>query len=349
MRARSAWSAVGGAIPVVALFVDGCRTPTQVTLDIGTNVVCADMRGVEVVVAGDPREAEHRAALDAPGIRYATATTGVCTEGASPRPIGTLVVTPGGGSGAVVVVAAFGGAKISDCMAPNFGPGCIVARRRFAFADHTASTLPIVLDPVCSGVPCNESSTCVGKKCVDSAVDCASGTCTDPGQRSPDGGLVEVDSASPLDSAMAADAPVDAPRDGSGDATQDAPAEGGGDAGAGRCPTSTMCDSLAPATCAAAGIPVACCYETNPATCKAPGNCATLSGCCRSSLDCTGGDICCASTRVASAATVIDCRPRNECQAAGAVVCSTVGGAGCGGGACIAAIYSAKPDYYLCS
>ena len=67
----------------------------------------------------------------------------------------------------MVVVAAFGDVKVADCIAPNFAPGCIVARRRFAFADYTAATLPIVLDPVCSGVPCNESSTCVGKKCVD--------------------------------------------------------------------------------------------------------------------------------------------------------------------------------------
>ena len=146
------------------------------------------MRGVEIVVAADSREAERRAALDAPGIRYATASTSACLEGASSRTIGTLVVTPGGGSGAVVVVAAFGGVKVAGCIAPNFAPGCIVARRRFAFADYTAATLPIVLDPVCSGVPCNESSTCVGKKCVDSAVDCVSGTCTDPGQTAPDGG-----------------------------------------------------------------------------------------------------------------------------------------------------------------
>lgn len=287
------------------------------------------------------------AALDAPGIRYATASTSACLEGASPRTIGTLVVTPGGGSGAVVVVAAFGGVKVADCIAPNFAPGCIVARRRFAFADYTAATLPIVLDPVCSGVPCNESSTCVGKKCVDSAVDCVSGTCSDPEQTAPDGGLVEVDSASPLDSSVASDTGTDAPRDGAGDAPLDAPVESGGDAGPGFCPATASCGSAIATTCNAA----ACCYATNPATCTPPGACASLSGGCRSSLDCPDSAVCCASTKIASATTVISCRPRSDCAATmGTVVCSTVGGTGCGpSGACLAALYTANPDYYLCS
>ena len=251
----------------------------------------------------------------------------------------------------MVVVAAFGGVKIADCIAPNFAPGCIVARRRFAFADYTAATFPIVLDPVCSGVPCNESSTCVGKKCVDSAVNCTAGTCSDPGQTTPVGGLVEVDALSPLDSAVALDPGSDAPNDGAGDAPHDAPVETGGDAGGGgSCPTTTTCDSLQRSVACISLAPVACCYEANPATCKPPGTCAALSGCCRSSLDCNGSDICCASTKVASNATVISCKPQNDCVAAmGAVVCSTVGGTGCGGKACIAAFYTAKPDYYHCS
>ena len=339
---------IGGAIPVVALFVDGCRSPTQVTLDVGTNVVCSDMRGVEIIVAGDPQEAEHRAALDAPGIRYATASTEVCTEGPSPRPIGTLVVTPGGGGGAVVVVAAFGGAKVSDCIAPNFGPGCIVARRRFAFADHTPSTLPIVLDPVCSGVPCNESSTCVGKKCVDSAVDCGSGTCTDPGQPSPDGGLVEVDSASPLDSsAPDLEASSDAPVESGADGGHDAGKEGGGPVGS--CPTMMPCLSEVPTACVSAGANVSCCYASNPASCQPKGACSSISGCCRDSNDCAPGNVCCANTRNATTSTVVDCRPASECRMAGAVVCHTVGSSGCGGGACSADPYSVKPDYYRCS
>ncbi|CAN5876622.1 hypothetical protein BH11MYX4_BH11MYX4_53320 [soil metagenome] len=353
MRSKARWVVASGALPAVALLSDGCRTPTQVTVDIGTNVVCADMRGVEIVVAADAHEAERRAALDAPGIRYATASTTACTEGPEPRKVGTLVVTPGSGDGAVVVVAAFGGVKASDCVAPSFAPGCIVARRRFAFVDHTAVTLPIVLDPSCSGIPCNENSTCVGKKCVDSVVDCSSGTCGGPGRPSPDGGLVEVDAASPLDSSVVADGSADGPVEGStGDASQDGPVEGGPDGGGvrGTCPTAMDCGAVQGKTCASAGALVACCSDSDPATCKPPGTCAAFSGCCRDSTDCQGADICCASTMVALSTTYVSCKSRSDCAAGmGKVVCSTVGPTGCGGGACIAALYRAKPDYYFCS
>jgi hypothetical protein len=175
MRTRFTLVSLGSALPAVALLAHGCRTPTQVTLEISTNVVCSDLRAVDIVVARDSHAAEHGAALDAPGQRFASASTTSCTEGAAPRRVGTLVVTPGSGDGSVVVVAAFGKATAADCTAPRFAPECIVARRRFGFVDHQSLTLPIVLDPICAGVACNENTTCVGKACVDSL---------DPGRRS---------------------------------------------------------------------------------------------------------------------------------------------------------------------
>jgi len=367
MRARPLLLTVGVALPAVALVAQapGCRTATQVTLDIETNVVCADMRGVDIVIAPDSHEAEHRAALDVPGTRFATATTTDCAEGAAPRQVGTLVVTPGGGNGAVVVVAAFGSASTSDCMAPKFAPGCIVSRRRFGFVDHQAVTLPIVLDPICAGIPCNENSTCVGKKCVDSQVDCTSGTCGDPGQRSDDGGLVEVDAFSPLDAASGVDASeaggADASSDDASDgsisdgAVHDAPVEGSTDAGnGGSCPPGgTTCAAPSAVTCfALPATPNMCCYASSPPTCGAPGSCAGISGCCRSADDCpNAGDVCCASTAVVDSTTTIVCKPRAACAAAaGVAVCSTTGNTGCGPmHVCIGSIYSTAPDYYGCS
>ena len=360
MRARAKLLTMSAALPAVALLGHGCRTATQVTIEIGTNVVCADLRGVDIVIASDSHEAEHRAALDVPGTRFATTTTTDCAEGAPPRRVGTLAITPGSGSGAVVLVAAFGSARVSDCVAPNFGPGCIVARRRFGFVDHSAVTLPIVLDPVCAGVPCNESSTCVGKKCVDSAVDCSSGTCAEPGQRSMDGGLVEVDAVSPLDAsggmdsadAGASDAAADASDSASGDG---AVADGSVDAGGGgSCPMSVSCAQPSASVCTqvAGGSPGSCCYENGAmATCTPLGSCAAISGCCRSADDCTNGDVCCASTGVASTSTVIVCKSRSACMGAGGVsVCATPGNAGCGQNhVCIGSTYSTMPDYFGCS
>ena len=363
MAARSKVLTIGVALPAVALVAQapGCRTATQVTLDIETNVVCSDMRGVDIVIAADSHDAEHRAALDVPGIRYATATTSSCADGPAPRRVGTLVVTPGGGDGAVVVVAAFGSTTTSDCMAPSFAPGCIVARRRFGFVDHQAVTLPIVLDPICAGIPCNENSTCVGKKCVDSQVDCASGTCGDPGQRSGDGGLVEVDAFSPLDASGGdasegggADATADGASDGSiSDGATDAPFEASSDAGSGgSCPFggSTCAAPIAVACPPLPASPDLCCYSVSPPTCGGPGKCAGMSGCCRSSDDCTGGDVCCASTATPTAATTIVCKPRAACGMGQTIVCATPGNAGCGAGhSCIGSIYSQSPDYYGCS
>lgn len=365
MRSRSKLLTFGAALPTVALLGHGCRTATQVTIDIGTNVVCADMRGVDIVIAGDSHEAEHRAALDVPGTRFATTTTSDCTEGAPPRKVGTLALTPSSGGGAVVLVAAFGTTRVADCIAPNFGPGCIVARRRFGFVDHMAVTLPIVLDPVCAGVPCNESSTCVGKKCVDSTVDCTSGTCADPGQRSPDGGLVEVDAFSPLDSSGGTDAADAAAADGADGAVGDGGVSDGAldgsdgsiDAGGGGyCPAFTTCAAPAAASCvgmASFGSPAAaCCYESPlMPSCKPLGTCAAISGCCRSADDCAVGDVCCASTPTAMSSTVIVCKPRGACMAAGGTsVCATPGNNGCGAmHSCIGSIYSQQPDYYGCS
>ena len=350
----------------MALLGHGCRTATQVTVDVGTNVVCADMRGVDIVIAGDPHEAEHRAALDAPGTRFATTTTSDCTEGAPPRRVGTLALTPSGGGGAVVLVAAFGNTRVADCVAPNFGPGCIVARRRFGFVDHLAVTLPIVLDAICAGVPCNESSTCVGKKCVDSTVDCSSGTCAEPGQRSADGGLVEVDAVSPLDSSGGTDASDASVVDGSDGAVGDgATSDGAVDAseggvvdagGGGSCPVSTTCSGTMAVGCIGMALlgssANACCYETSSMpTCKALGSCAAISGCCRSADDCSNGDVCCASTTMPMASTVIVCKPRSACTADGGTsVCATPGPNGCGAThTCISSVYSTQPDYYGCS
>jgi hypothetical protein len=351
MRPRATLVSIGAALPAVVLMAHGCREATQLTLDIGTNVVCADMRGVDIIVASNPRAAEHRAALDAPGTRFATATTSECIEGAAPRKIGTLVVTPSGGDGAVVVVAAFGGARAEDCIAPRFGPGCIVARRKFSFVDHTAVTLPIVLDPVCAGVPCDENSTCVGAKCVDSKVDCSGGTCSPPGEVLPDGGVVLVDAPSQLDGAGGDGAVVDGGGDASAhDAASTDAAEGGfNDAGAGTCPMAVSCLGVGP-ICSSPDVALFCCYS--PATsCVTAGLCAGLSGCCRSSDDCNAGDICCASTATATLDTVVTCRPRTECLAnTGTPVCNTPGNDGCGPGhVCIGSTYSTTPQYFSCS
>jgi hypothetical protein len=358
MASRAKLLCLGSVLPGVVLAAHGCRAPTQVTLELGTNVACADMRGADIFVAPGAHSAEERAALITATSRFPSATSSNCDDGPAPRRIGTLVLTPSGGSGAVVVVAAFGKATTEDCKAPSFAAECIVARRQFSFIDHTAVTLPIVLDPVCAGVPCNENSTCVGKRCVDSKVDCSSGTCGEPGVVGPDGGLIEEDAASPL--VDAAPPEGDASADGAADASDAATPADGGDGGTSdggpprACPAVVTCVSSPATTCTSPALSMCCYGSTPPPVCTAgAAACAFLSGCCRDSTDCAGGDICCASTNVPTNSTNITCKTRLSCQAGGGVpVCNTPGNIGCGpSSVCFAGKYSSAPfpDYFSCS
>jgi hypothetical protein len=359
MRLRARWLTVGSALPTVVLLADGCRSATEVKLDIATNVVCADMRGVDIVVAADPHAAESRAALAGDGTtrRFPSASTSECHEGTPPRAIGSLVVTPSAGEGAVVVIAAFGTARLDDCKAPSFAATCIVARRRFTFIDHTAPEMTILLDPDCAGVPCNESSTCVGKKCVDSTVDCSSGTCGAPGI-SPDGGTIVVDGASPLDvvpppppgdGAPPPPPPDDAAVDALPDAPPDAPVDAvAADGGAVTCGTYLCADTV---TCDSDPV---CCYPPSGAmgTCTQVNACANgLAVCCNDQRDCNmaAGERCCASTPTFGPGTVISCvAPGQTCYE----VCHVFGLAGqCNGGNCTGTAYTPPPypEFYGCS
>lgn len=362
MRGHAKLVALGGALPtsaLVALVAHGCKEPTQVTVDVKTNVECADMRGVDVAVGSDPRRAEERASLiaTAAGPRFPSGSTKECIDGPPPRAVGTLVVTPSGSAGAVVVIAAFGQTNVADCVAPELPPRCIIARRRFSFVDHRRITMPIVLDPDCAGIPCNETSTCVGKKCVDSEIDCSGAECTEPGVGA-DGGVVEVDAFSPLvdgappDDGAVSDGPVstDGGNDaGGGDAGTDA------DSGAGSafCPGVAGClPAGGGAAMCAAVPPVKCCYAQNGASCmpassKVP--CAGTTACCHGSSPCAAGEVCCADTDPRSDTTVIACRPPGQCL--GPRVCSVADMDCHGMGACRTdwPAWTTDPDYFFCS
>jgi hypothetical protein len=324
MRRRTTIVCVGVALPAATIAAQSCAPATQVTLDLRTNVNCTESRGAEIVVSSETHTAEERAAL-LPGVttRFPSAATAACANGPAPHEIGTLVMTPESGTGAVVVVSAFGGAALNDCTSVRFAKTCIVARRRFTFADQESLKLPIVLDPDCAGIPCNESSTCFHSKCVSSDVDCSSGTCGDPGAL-PDGGPApEVDAPSPiLDGGTGIDAEGGGP--GGDDAASDAGLDGTTDGGlvTRACPRPTCnAESGGAMTCNGGDE---CCY-VGPPTCKASGACGGgVSACCRDITDCDNGDVCCATSLMGEAGTgtVIECKPLGMCTGDSTVVCS---------------------------
>lgn len=146
-----------------------CRTATQVKVDIRTSGIdCTqELKNIAITVAKDAETAE---SLLAGGN-----LTSEVTSCESASRVGTLVITPDIGTGAIVIAASYTGAR---CIPPAYD-GCIVARRRFTFVDNVALELPITLDAACRDVPCGVFSSCKSGTCVDSTTDCrADGTCS---------------------------------------------------------------------------------------------------------------------------------------------------------------------------
>ncbi len=151
-----------------------CREPTQVTVRVTTGNKCSDLSSVELVVGPDQKETQQRFEK-----QFTTAVTPECDSSGF---IGTLVVAPGGNSATIVVAVGVrvGGApapEASACADPTTALSCIIARRSFAFIDHTSLTLPVALDPTCIGKACDPASTCFKGACVDASVTCNGNDC----------------------------------------------------------------------------------------------------------------------------------------------------------------------------
>ncbi len=53
---------------------------------------------------------------------------------------------------------------------PDYGVGCIVARRGLDFTPHEPLTVPVVLRAACNGIACGETQTCVSGTCVSASI-----------------------------------------------------------------------------------------------------------------------------------------------------------------------------------
>lgn len=152
---------------------EGCHSATQVTVELDTfpPLQCAPafIKRVYIVVAATPADAEARMDQES----YST-TTSSCD---SPSRVGTLVITPEGGSGAIVVAVAT--RDDSKCRPSDGYQHCIVARRTFEFIDHVGLRLPIALEASCEDVPCDVQTSCRTGACVSSTSSCdeSSGAC----------------------------------------------------------------------------------------------------------------------------------------------------------------------------
>jgi hypothetical protein len=144
----------GLASPIAA-----CLGPTEIMLDVRTNVVCSNpesWRGVAVSVGQPGADVESRSPV------LTTTTCGVDGE------IGTLAVVPTGSKDAQVGIRVVAGITRNpeDCAAQGYD-GCIVARRTVAYLPHQSQHLLIELTSDCLGNACDLNHTCVNGSCTD--------------------------------------------------------------------------------------------------------------------------------------------------------------------------------------
>jgi hypothetical protein len=136
-----------------------CLEPTEIMLDVRTDVVCSDSthwRGVAVSVGQPGTDVESRSPV---------LTTTACAAGGE---IGTLAVVPTGAKDAQVGIRVVAGITRNpeDCAAQGYD-GCIVARRTVTYLPHQSQHLLIDLTSDCIGNACDVNHTCVNGSCSD--------------------------------------------------------------------------------------------------------------------------------------------------------------------------------------
>ncbi len=154
---------------LVTCFAVGCLEPTQITLELSTDVPCEETAGSAITV-GVPLALETRDPV---------LVGQTCTAAGARGDLGSMVLVPSGDDDAPVGVKV--ALAVSDdeaetltveegCLKPDYASHCIIARRSLRYLPNTPLVLPIELSRVCQGVFCDDDTTCVNGKCVDATV-----------------------------------------------------------------------------------------------------------------------------------------------------------------------------------
>lgn len=160
MKCRK-WALAAGVASAVSAVV-ACYGPTEVRLEISTDRPCTAPRTAD---EPNPLPVKTAVAIGQSAADVAPITEVSTCDDAGGQ-IGSIVVVPSGAHDArvaVQVTMTTNGRPTTDCVLdakgnpPSF---CIVARRSFAFIDHTSRTLPIRLYDACRGVGCGAEDTC---------------------------------------------------------------------------------------------------------------------------------------------------------------------------------------------
>jgi hypothetical protein len=147
----------GTCVASIAAF--GCRTPTQITVEVRTDLVCEADRPETSITVGALGAIEDKAPVT------------VSTRCENHR-VGAIVVVPSGANDdalALRVVTGIG-KSAEQCVFDHYTGGCIVARRALRFVPHESLDLPIEMLFSCKDVPCGALFTCVNGACVPATI-----------------------------------------------------------------------------------------------------------------------------------------------------------------------------------
>jgi hypothetical protein len=160
--------------------VMSCRSPTQIVLNVSTDMPCTDplaWRGVAVYVGKPGRDVDEVSA---------TLVTRECDANGA---VGSLVVVPSGDKDGEVGLRVVAGIEHTpeDCLEHDYD-GCIVARRALRFVPHDSLELEVDLTEDCVSLGCDSEHTCSRGECVESrAFEVQQEASTDGG--APNGGV----------------------------------------------------------------------------------------------------------------------------------------------------------------
>jgi hypothetical protein len=154
-----------GRAPAIAVLaaslvaVASCRAPTNVIVEVSTDVDCPDFKGATVAV-GQLSTLEN----------VPESTESISC--ASDQHVGSVVLVPSGNEDDGIAFRVVGGLgrDVESCTPPNYGPGCIVARRNLRYFPHESLKVLVRLEASCSGIPCDTTETCIGGNCYPATI-----------------------------------------------------------------------------------------------------------------------------------------------------------------------------------
>ena len=145
---------------IAAIAALSCRSPTQVTFEVTTDIACGEHQGTELSV-GPLSEIDRRPVSSSRA--ECDPTTGR---------IGTVVVVPSGDDDDEIAARFVLGIGKSPqrCVEDGFKGGCIVARRALRFIPHEPLVVSVPMRNECRDVICPSGQTCVRGTCVGATI-----------------------------------------------------------------------------------------------------------------------------------------------------------------------------------